>query len=70
MFFVCKKCHDRDLLMTKCNSEFRDHRHKMAGACLICGKWTNDLRWCTGYSNIVEDNNGTRHSVVASTPQR
>ena len=54
--FVCKQCHERDRVTTKCKEDYEKHLVSVVGKCSICGKHTADLRWCISYKHMRKDN--------------
>jgi len=48
--FVCRKCHEIDKVITKCDEDFDNHILGISGKCAICGKHTSQLKWCVAYT--------------------
>lgn len=36
--YVCKRCHDRDIKVTKCMTPFNYHSNHIKSKCDVCGK--------------------------------
>jgi hypothetical protein len=59
--FVCEKCHQRDKRVLECKTDFKDHNlsgntYNLGEECSICGKPTNDTRWCYAYKKLAKSN--------------
>jgi len=46
--FVCRRCHERDKKVTRCEIDFDHHLWAKMGNCEICGKYTM-LQNCYAY---------------------
>jgi hypothetical protein len=62
--YVCKKCHDRDLRVTRCMTPFDHHSNHMRSKCDICGKF-DMVTECWSY-NFIRRGEHTKCSSVKS----
>lgn len=64
--YVCRKCHDRDLKVTKCLTPFNYHSNHIRSKCDVCGK-LDVVTECWSYNHLKRQEYTKCSSVKSAT---